>query len=118
MESSPEPEVIDWSDENRRHTWLAHALIMLISENEEVSNRYWKTRNEPPEKGKMVVECKVDGVDVSLRHVLDRLGQEFDHQVELAAKKKLREKFGKIGDFLRRLESSMRAEFSELDLDE
>jgi hypothetical protein len=107
-------ELIDWPNER---TWVADALITLICSNDK---EYWE-KNKGREKlaaddpaRRLRVECKIDGVPVRLTHLIERLGEEYERYVKAAAVSMSRERFGKIEDFLHRLERSIKDEFPEL----
>lgn len=111
-------ELIDWHDEAQRRTWLSNALITLVVSNDK---EYW-AKNADRAGGKnrsaMEVVCTIDGVPVRLTHLVDRLAEDFDRQVRVAARDMVKGSFRKVEDMLHRMEQAMRSEFPELNLDE
>jgi len=103
----PEVEVINWIDEEARKTWLGYALIHLLS----ATGQPFKPSPDPTT---MQVECKIDGVTVSLRELVDHISKDFDRQVAYAARELVKERYAKIDDYLYRLKTNMENEFPEL----
>lgn len=104
-------ETVDWKVEDQRKTWLAMVIIKLISANPD----YFKVA----EPGSVLrVGCLINGVPVQLSKLVDEMADDYDRRINREANRIVKERTGKIAEFLSRLEDAVKREFPDLSLDE
>lgn len=114
--STPKIEIIDFREHENLQSRLGWGLIRLICSNDE---ELWD-KNKNAQGGTdpfLRVSCQINGVDVSIKHVIDGLVEDFDHQLKIAAAGMMKERFQKFSVMMQSMEDTVRREFPELEWD-
>lgn len=89
-------EIVNWSAEDKRdrHSMLAWAIISLITEAGQSDPEAEAKLSAPAADAKRLeIECRINGVEVSLVKLLARLESEYKRQIVVDTQKLAEEQF-------------------------